>query len=186
MTMRTLLALIGVLGILCVIAAAVFFFGGYYNVAGTAAESDVVGWALAHIREASIARHATDTPPPSLNDPASVQAGARAYSQRGCVTCHGGPGAEWAKFSEGMHPDPPDLKDVANEATPQQLFWVIKHGINMTAMPSFGAVEVGDREIWSIVAFVKKLPSVSEADFKAWTEAAGGAPSAPAPSGENR
>jgi mono/diheme cytochrome c family protein len=179
--MRTLLALIGVLAILCVIAAAVFFFGGFYSVAGTAAESDLVGWALSHIRNASIARHATDTPPASLNDPASVQAGARAYSKRGCVNCHGGPGVEWAKFSEGLHPDPPDLKDVANEATAQQLFWVIKNGINMTGMPSFGAVEVGDREIWTIVAFVKKLPSVSEADFKAWTESSGGAPSAPAP-----
>jgi hypothetical protein len=28
---------------------------------------------------------------------------------------------------------------------------------------------VPDREIWTIVAFVKKLPSVSDDDFKAWT-----------------
>jgi hypothetical protein len=39
----------------------------------------------------------------------------------------------------------------------------------MTGMPSFGLIEVPDQEIWTIVAFVKKLPSVSEADFKAWT-----------------
>jgi Taurine catabolism dioxygenase TauD, TfdA family len=33
---------------------------------------------------------------------------------------------EWAKFSEGLHPDPPDLKELANERTPQQrnlLLW---------------------------------------------------------------
>jgi hypothetical protein len=36
-------------------------------------------------------------------------------------------------------------------------------------MPSFGLIEVPDREIWTIVAFVKKLPSVSEADFKDWS-----------------
>jgi hypothetical protein len=36
-------------------------------------------------------------------------------------------------------------------------------------MPSFGAIEVPDQEIWTIVAFVKKLPSVSDADFKTWT-----------------
>jgi hypothetical protein len=35
-------------------------------------------------------------------------------------------------------------------------------------MPGFGATGVPDQEIWSIVAFVKKLPSVSDADFKAW------------------
>jgi len=33
--MKTLLAFIGLLAILCVIAAAVFFFGGFYNVAAT-------------------------------------------------------------------------------------------------------------------------------------------------------
>ena len=79
------------------------------------------------------------TPPANLNDPAQVQAGAREYAEHGCVTCHGGPGAQWAKFSEGLHPDPPDLKEVAKELPPSQLFFVIKNGINMTGMPSFGA-----------------------------------------------
>ena len=58
---------------------------------------------------------------------------------------------------------------VANETSPQELFWVIKNGINMTGMPSFGAIDVPDQGIWSIVAFVKKLPTVSEEDFKTWT-----------------
>jgi mono/diheme cytochrome c family protein len=73
------------------------------------------------------------------------------------------------KFSEGQRPDPPDLKEVANELEPRALFWVIKNGINMTGMPSFALAGVDDKEIWTIVAFVKKVPSVSEADFKAWT-----------------
>jgi mono/diheme cytochrome c family protein len=167
-TLKTL-ALIGLLAILAAIAGAVYFFGGFYSVAGTAEEPAVVKWALAYVRQASVARHAKDRPPASLDDQASVQAGARAFSERGCANCHGAPGVNWAKFSEGLHPDPPDLKEVANERTPQQLFWVIKNGINMTGMPSFGAIEVPDQEIWTIVAFVKKLPSVSDADFKAWT-----------------
>jgi hypothetical protein len=82
------------------------------------------------------------------------------------MNCHGGPGVKWAKFSERLHPDPPDLKELANERTPQQLFWVIKNGINMTGMPSFGAIEASDQEIWTIVAFVKKLPSVSDDDSR--------------------
>jgi hypothetical protein len=39
----------------------------------------------------------------------------------------------------------------------------------MTAMPSFGAIGAEDSEIWSIVAFLRKLPTVSETDFKEWT-----------------
>ena len=81
------------------------------------------------------------------------------------------PGVNWAKFSEGLRPDPPDLKKVANDREPRHLFWVIKNGINMSGMPSLGLIQVPDREIWTIVAFVKKLPDVSEPDFKAWTAA---------------
>jgi mono/diheme cytochrome c family protein len=165
------LAFIGALGIIAAIGAAVFFFGGFYNVAATQPELDVVAWALQNVRKASINRHATDTPTVSLEDATVIQAGARAFATRGCVNCHGAPGAAWAKFSEGLRPDPPDLKDIANELTPAQLFFVIKNGINMTGMPAFGLVEVGDPEIWTITAFVKKLPSISEADYKSWTEA---------------
>jgi mono/diheme cytochrome c family protein len=173
-----LLAVIGALAILAAIGAAVFFFGGFYSVAGTAEDPGVVNWALVRVRLASIDRHAADRPPSSLDDPALVQAGARAFSERGCVNCHGGPGVEWMKFSEGLRPDPPDLKDVVNDREPRHLFWVIKNGIKMTGMPSFGAIGTEDKDIWSIVAFLKKLPSVSEADFKAWT-AAGAAGSKP-------
>jgi mono/diheme cytochrome c family protein len=151
------------------VAAGVFFFGGYYNVAGSAPEPESIRWALGQIRDASIARHARDQPQIALDDAANVQAGARAFSERGCVNCHGGPGADWAKFSEGLRPDPPDLKEIAHDRAPQQLFWVIKNGISMTGMPSFGAIEVPDGEIWTIVAFVKKLQSVTPEEFKTWT-----------------
>ena len=164
------LALVGIFAILVAVVAAVFFFGGFYSVAGTQKEPGIVASALIHIRQASIDRHAVDMPSTSLDDPAVVQAGARAFSARGCVNCHGGPGANWAKFSEGLHPSPPDLKEVVNGLEPRQLFWVIKNGINMTGMPSFGPTGVPDGEIWTIVAFLKKLPSVSDQDFKAWTQ----------------
>jgi mono/diheme cytochrome c family protein len=166
------LAVIGALAILAAVAAAVFFFGGYYNVAASQEDPGVVRSALTEVRTASIKRYAQDKAPTNINDPETVKAGARAFSMLGCVNCHGAPGVKWAKFSEGLHPDPPDLKDVAGEATPSELFWVIKIGINMTGMPSFAAAGAKDSEIWAVVAFLKKLPSVSEADYKAWTTSA--------------
>lgn len=164
-----ILAFIGAVAIIVVIGAAVFFFGGYYSVAASESDPGVVNWALIKIRMASIARHAETAPSADLDNAQLIQAGARAFATRGCVTCHGGPGAEWQKFSEGMNPDPPDLKEVVPARQPPQLFWVVKNGIRMTAMPSFGAIGVPDDEIWSIVAFLRKLPTVSEADYKAWT-----------------
>src|SRR5262249_16344706 len=78
-TLKTL-ALIGLLAILGAIAAAVFFFGGYYNVAASVEDPGIVNRALIHIRQASIARHATEAPPMSLDDPAVGQAGGGALS----------------------------------------------------------------------------------------------------------
>jgi len=169
-----LLAVIGLLAILAAIGAAVLFFGGFYSVAATAEDPGFVNWALIRVRMASINRHAAEQPPDPLDNPALVQAGARAFAERGCVNCHGAPGAEWAKFSEGLRPDPPDLKDLVNDREPRHLFWVVKNGIKMTGMPGFGLIGTEDKEIWSIVAFLKKLPNVSEADFKAWSTPAPG------------
>jgi hypothetical protein len=126
-----ILAIIGALAIVTGIGAAVFFFGGYYNVAGTAEDPSIIRWALIQVRSASISRYANDVPPATISDPASVQAGAN--------------------------------------RTPSQLFWVVKNGINMTGMPSFALAGAKDDEIWSAVAFLKKLPSIKEADYKVWT-----------------
>ena len=146
-----------------------FFLGGFYSVAGTAEDPAIVRWALIQVRTASINRHATDQPPANINDAQTVQAGAKAFAAHGCANCHGAPGVPWLKYSEGLHPDPPDLKKVVDHQTPAQLFWVVKNGINMTGMPSFELAGAKDEEIWAIAAFLKKLPTVSDADYKAWT-----------------
>ena len=172
-----ILATIGALAIAGAIAAAVFFLGGFYSVAGTVEDPGIVNWALVQVRTASIFRHAHDPQPANFDDPANVPAGAREFAEHRCVNCHGAPGVNWLKYSEGMHPDPPDLKDIVNDRTPSQLFWVIKNGINMTGMPSFALAGAKDDEIWKIVAYLKKLPSVSEADYKTWTAP----PAPPAP-----
>jgi mono/diheme cytochrome c family protein len=166
------LAAIGALAIVFAIGCAIFFFGGHYSVAATAEDPAAVTWALTKVRIASIDRHANDSPPAAFGETAMVQAGANSYASFGCVNCHGAPGVKWLKYSEGLHPDPPDLKKVAADLSPAQLFWIIKNGINMTGMPSFALAGANDAEIWSIVAFVKKLPSVSDADYKSWTASA--------------
>ena len=164
-----ILSVIGALAIVGAVAAAGFFFAGFYNIAATQPDLPIVAWALEHVREASISRHAVDKPVISMEDPETIQTGARAFASRGCATCHGAPGAVWAKFSEGLRPDPPDLKDVVKDLTPSQIFWVVRNGINMTGMPGFNLVEATDQEIWTIAAFVKRLPAVTEADYKTWT-----------------
>jgi mono/diheme cytochrome c family protein len=42
----------------------------------------------------------------------------------------------------------------------REVYWVVKHGIRMTGMPAFGPAH-DERELWSIVAFVERLPRMS-------------------------
>jgi hypothetical protein len=175
-------ALIGALGILGAIAVAAYLFTGYYSVAAND-PNDYVDWALVRIRNASVAHFASGKPPMSLDDPDTIQAGARKFAEVGCVTCHGGPGVQRARFAKGaMNPGPPGLATMA-KLEPAEIFWVIKNGIRMTAMPSFGKAGVPDNDIWQIAAFLRKAPAVSAADYKAWTAppAPPAPPSPPAP-----
>lgn len=46
-----------------------------------------------------------------------------------------------------------------------RLFWVTKHGIRMTGMPAWG-LSHGDGEIWDMVAFIKRLPTLSAREYQ--------------------
>jgi mono/diheme cytochrome c family protein len=173
------LSFVGALAIAAAVVAAGYFFGGFYDVAAIEPDPEIVAWVIGHIRDASINRHGTEKPPISMTDPTIIRTGARAYASRGCTNCHGGPGVMRAKFAEGMHPAPPDLSDAVKQLGAEQIFWVIRNGIDMSAMPGFSLVDVSDREIWTIAAFVKQLPTVSDEDYRAWTVGAV-APATPA------
>ena len=73
--MKSILTLIGLLAVVGAVFAAGFFFGGFFNVAASEDDPDIVNWAIEHVRAASISRHATDLPTGSLDAPALVQAG---------------------------------------------------------------------------------------------------------------
>ncbi len=77
------LAIIGILAILAVIGAAIFFFGGFYSVAANEPNLVAVSWALEKIRDASVGHNAHFAVPANLDDAGTVQAGARASPQRG-------------------------------------------------------------------------------------------------------
>jgi hypothetical protein len=66
-------------------------------------------------------------------------------------------------IGKGLYPPAPDLADSARRLSAAELFWVIKHGIKMSGMPSWR--DHADDEIWSTVAFLRKLPGLSEQDY---------------------
>ena len=146
----------------------IYFFAGFYSVAGTVEDPGMVDWALMHVGQgvdrAARHGHAARFAQRSGN---GADPGARAFAARGCVSCHGAPRADWAKFSEGINPQPADLEIRRARAKRDFLGGQERHSDDRDA--GFGGIGVDDAEIWAITAFVKKLPIVSESDFKAWS-----------------
>ena len=73
----------------------------------------------------------------------------------------------------GFYHEPPDLSKGIDEWSPAELFWIIKNGIKMSAMPAFGPTHK-DEELWAIVAFLRRLPNLSPDEYKEMEKAAQG------------
>ena len=52
-------------------------------------------------------------------------------------------------------------------------FWIIKHGIKMSAMPAWGKTQT-DAQMWAMVAFLAKVKDMTPAQYAAAVAAGGG------------
>ena len=159
--MKFITAIAATLGaLLC--GVVLFVYSGRYNMG-----ADAPHWAatldlLTTLRDRSIAAHSADLQAPDLRDPALISQGAGHYAAM-CVDCHLAPGVANSEIRPGLYPQPPNLAQV--RVAPRIAFWAIKHGIKMSAMPAWGASH-DDATIWSMVAFVQKLPDLDAAQYQ--------------------
>ena len=156
-----------VLLLLMVVAAfaGIFVYTGLYNIGADAPHSKFVYGALDQLRERAIAHHSRNVVPPAdLNSTQRIQAGAGLYAEM-CTGCHLGPGVERSELSQGLYPQAPELAR-GNDHSPAQQFWIIKHGIKLSAMPAWGKTH-NDELIWDMVAFLGAMPKMSPKQCKA-------------------
>lgn len=145
--------------------AGVFLYAGIYNIGADAPHSKLVYDTLDTLRERSIARYSKAIKPPAdLASPARVSAGAGLYDEM-CTGCHLGPGVEKSEMSQGLYPQAPELAR-GNDHSPAQEFWIIKHGVKLSAMPAWGKTH-NDQLIWDMVAFLQQLPKMNSNQYKA-------------------
>lgn len=143
----------------------IFIYAGVYNIGADAPHWNVVSNTLDQLRERAIAHHARNiVPPADLNDPKRIAIGAGLYSGM-CASCHGAPGAEKSDLAQGLYPQAPELA-VNQKRTAAQQFWIIKHGVKLSAMPAWGKTH-NDQLIWDMVAFIRTLPKLSPDQYKA-------------------
>ena len=122
--------------------------------------TELMEWAIVKTKEKSIEFQAKDIKAPDLKAKSLIEQGYSHYDEM-CSGCHGAPGADPA---EGFNPAPPALAEAVRKLKPEEVFWVVKNGIKMTAMPEFGSSHT-DEELWAIAAFVDKLPGMTESEY---------------------
>ncbi len=163
----------GVVGTLIVfgIASVAYVYSGWFDVAASSSHNALERWALNTTMKRSVVAGARSVgdPPPFSDE--MFKDGFEHYDEM-CTVCHGGPGIERSEIGKGLNPRAPDLAEAVKAWTPRQLFWIIKHGVKMTGMPSFGATH-DDDEVWNIVAFVEKLPQISPEQYQQMKQQAG-------------
>jgi mono/diheme cytochrome c family protein len=138
-------------------------YAGIYDVSATRPHEPLVKRAVSITVERSVRRHARDIRAPNLEDSALLRMGGRHYREM-CVICHGAPGVEPSEIGKGLYPKAPKLGRAAEEWNAAELFWITRNGIKMSGMPAFGPTH-GEKELWAIVAFLEKLPSLDSAAY---------------------
>lgn len=102
----------------------------------------------------------------------NLMEGAMTYEKH-CALCHGGGKDRTSPMAHKFSPPVPQIIQRIPHDEDAHLFWVTKHGLRMTGMPSWDGV-LSDEDMWKVIAFIKhsdKLP----ADVQAmWQQAAQG------------
>ena len=168
-TLRTVVVTL----LIVVLSALAYVYIGFYDVAADAPHGTVMLRLAETARERSIAVRSINVKVPSeLDSPALIAAGATEYAQM-CVGCHLAPGVPDNEFRKGLYPLAPPLAGAEfarddSEATSARRFWIIKHGIKLSSMPAWGMTH-DDNTIWTIVAFLRKLPELKPDQYAQMT-----------------
>ena len=160
--MKIIATVIAVLIALAGLAAAAAY-SGVYDVAADEPHWALTERLLAVARDRSIAKRAEAlTPPGDLASEQRIITGAGQYAEM-CESCHLAPGVEDSELRKGLYPKPPEL--ARQRPDPRAAFWIVKHGIKASGMPAWGPTH-DDPTLWSVVAFLQKLPELDEKGYR--------------------
>jgi mono/diheme cytochrome c family protein len=156
---------IAVAGILAALAGggALFISSGVYNIGADDHHTKLVLTLIEQLRDHSIAARSNSIEAHYAEDPQSIAAGAQRYAAL-CVGCHLAPGVTKSDIRQGLYPHPPNLAQEDLQQA-QRAFWIVKHGIKMSAMPAWGRT-LDDAAIWDIISFIRKMPAMTPENYQ--------------------
>lgn len=144
---------------------------GVWDVGADVPHAPAVSAAIAWARERAVDRAARDIAVPDpLATPERLRRGAGNYDAM-CVACHLAPGRAAGEWRVGMQPQPPDFTQVRSRADSAvapaaRLFWITRHGIVGSGMPSWRQAGVDDETLWAMVALIDVMPDLSPEAYR--------------------
>lgn len=144
------------------LGAAVFIESGLYNIGADDHHTKPVLALITQLRNRSIESRLGSVDPRPQPTAAMIKSGAERYAAL-CAGCHLAPGQLQSDLRTGLYPHPPNLSQEEVQES-RRAFWIIKHGIKMSAMPAWGKT-LDDEAIWSVVAFVRKMPNLTPEEY---------------------
>ncbi len=148
------------LGIVGVLVAA----SGVIPIKASSGHWAITRWFLQFSKERSVATHTLGLKAPPLDDRSLILKGAGHY-EIGCRPCHGSPELHHPRIAHSMEPVPPYLPDTVTRWKPEELFYMVKHGIKFTGMPAWPAQQRDD-EVWAVVAFLLAFPELDAEEYQ--------------------
>ena len=145
------------------LGAALFVESGFYNIGADDHHTKAVLALITQLRDRSIDARLGEIKPQLTATPAMIKSGAEHYAVL-CVGCHLAPGVAKSELRAGLYPHPPSLAQEDIQES-RRAFWIIKHGIKMSAMPAWGKT-LDDDAIWDVVAFVRKMPGMAPEEYR--------------------
>ena len=101
-----------------------------------------------------------------LGGRAEVWREARDHYLDHCAVCHGRDARGNTDIGANMYPRVPDLTSAeVQRRSDGALFYIIQNGVRWTGMPAWKA-EHSPEDTWRLVAFIRKAPTLTEADMK--------------------
>ena len=88
------------------------------------------------------------------------------HYQDHCAACHGRDGKGDTEVGRNMYPSVPDLTSAeVQDRSDGALFHIIQNGVRWTGMPAWRGEHSPD-ETWKLVAFLRKAPTLTDADLQ--------------------
>jgi mono/diheme cytochrome c family protein len=140
------------------LGATAFVGSGVYDIGADDHHTKLTLSLIESLRDRSIDVRARAIELGYVDAPDRISAGARRYASL-CAGCHLAPGEAKSLVRTGLYPHPPNLAE-EELSDGRRAFWIVKHGIKMSAMPAWGKT-LDDAAIWDIVSFIRTMPDMS-------------------------